>query len=190
VPAPAGSLRFSGMSIVPDTQDWTWVIHRRCPECGFDASSVRGPEVPALIRENALAWRDLLARADPRVATRPSPDRWSTLEYGCHVRDVYRIFHRRLKLMLTQDDPTFENWDQDSTAVQDRYGEQDPAVVADELHAAALALADAFQAVDGQQWQRTGNRTDGARFTVDTFARYLAHDPIHHLYDVGGKSRK
>jgi hypothetical protein len=25
----------------------------------------------------------------------------------------------------------------------------------------------------------------GARFTVDTLARYLIHDPVHHLYDVG-----
>jgi two-component system chemotaxis response regulator CheB len=40
---------------------------------------------------------------------------------------------RRLQLLLTQDDPEFENWDQDATAVAERYGEQDPAVVAAEL---------------------------------------------------------
>lgn len=27
------------MAIVPDTKDWTWVLERACPECGFDASS-------------------------------------------------------------------------------------------------------------------------------------------------------
>jgi len=31
---------------------------------------------------------------------------------------------------------------------------------------------------------RTGRRSDGAEFTVDTFARYFVHDPIHHLHDV------
>jgi hypothetical protein len=41
--------------------------------------------------------------------------------------------------------------------------------------------------VTGDQWQRTGNRSDGARFTVETFARYFAHDPVHHLYDVTGR---
>ena len=28
---------------------------------------------------------------------------------------------------------------------------------------------------------------DGAAFTVETFARYLTHDPVHHLYDVTGQ---
>jgi hypothetical protein len=41
--------------------------------------------------------------------------------------------------------------------------------------------------VTGDQWRRTGNRGDGARFTVETFARYLMHDPVHHLYDVTGR---
>ena len=34
------------------------------------------------------------------------------------------------------------------------------------------------------EWDRTGFRSDGAAFTVATFARYLVHDPIHHLHDV------
>ena len=66
---------------------------------------------------------------------RPRPDVWSPLEYACHVRDVFRLFDQRLGLMLAEDDPQFANWDQDDTAVDDRYGEQDPAVVAGELAA-------------------------------------------------------
>ena len=31
-----------------------------------------------------------------------------------------------------------------------------------------------------------GSRSDGAHFSVDSFARYLIHDPVHHLHDVGG----
>jgi hypothetical protein len=38
--------------------------------------------------------------------------------------------------------------------------------------------------VRGDQWQRTGNRSDGKRFTVESFARYMMHDPVHHLWDV------
>jgi hypothetical protein len=89
--------------------------------------------------------------------------------------------------MLTLDDPTFPNWDQDVTAVEDRYQEQDPAQVAAELRQAAFAIAGRFETVSGGQWQRTGTRSDGARFTVETFARYFIHDPAHHLYDVTGR---
>jgi hypothetical protein len=40
--------------------------------------------------------------------------------------------------------------------------------------------------VSGDQWRRPGNRGDGSRFTVESFARYFIHDPVHHLYDVTG----
>jgi len=171
-------------AIVPDDKDWTWVLDRPCPECGFDARTVDPAAVGDLVRANASAWQRVLARPD--VATRSRPDRWAPLEYACHVRDVLRLSRERLDLMLTQDGPHYPNWDQDESAVRDRYGEQRPATVAVELTRAAAALADRFDAVGGEQWSRTGFRSDGAAFTVDSFARYFVHDPIHHLWDVSG----
>ena len=50
----------------------------------------------------------------------------------------------------------------------------------------AARLADSFDRVGRDEWDRTGFRSDGAAFTVATFARYLVHDPIHHLHDVTG----
>ena len=137
-----------------------------------------------MTRDNAAAWQRILARPRDVLTTRPRDDRWSALEYACHVRDVLRIFDQRLALMLTEDGPDFANWDQDDTAVADRYNEQDPADVAAAIDQASGSLADRFDGVTGDQWQRTGNRSDGTRFTVETFARYFIHDPVHHLVDV------
>ena len=123
----------------------------------------------------------MLGRADVRV--RPDDATWSALEYAAHVRDVFRIYDYRLGLMQEQDDPLFPNWDQDETAVAERYNEQDPAVVSDELVAAAASLADAFDGVT--DWSRPGRRSDGVAFTIETFAKYFIHDPVHHLHDVG-----
>lgn len=170
------------MSITPDTKDWTWVLNRPCPECGLDTSTIHHDEIPALLRANAKAWRAVLAGEG--VRERSTPTTWSPLEYAAHVRDVFRVYTERLHLMLTQDAPNYPNWDQDATAVEDRYGEQDPAKVAEELVEAANHLADRFAEVAGDQWQRTGSRSDGAHFTIDTFARYFIHDPIHHLHDA------
>jgi len=143
--------------------------------------------VPGLIRENATAWEAALLRQNAEDArTRPRDDRWSVAEYGCHVRDVFQIFDQRLLMMLEQDDPTFPNWDQDATAVADHYQDQDPGVVSGQLTDAAHRIAGRFAGLTGPQWERTGSRSDGARFTVDSFARYLIHDPVHHLHDVGG----
>ena len=168
------------MPITPDTKNWTWVLEKPCPECGFDATTFTAQDVAALLRANAEAWPAVLARPDVRV--RPDDATWSPLEYSAHVRDVLRIYDYRLGLMQREDDPLFPNWDQDATAVEEKYNEQEPALVSDELLSAAASLADAFDAVT--DWSRPGRRSDGAAFTTDTFARYFIHDPIHHLHDV------
>ena len=173
---------FGSMAIQPDTKDWTWVLDKQCPECGFDASAVSFTEIPALTRANASQWVEVLQR--PNAATRPYPEVWSPLEYACHVRDVFRLFNTRLGLMLDEDGPRFANWDQDETAITDRYGEQDPVTVSTELVEAGDVISAAFEAVTLEQLDRTGTRSDGATFTVDSFARYFAHDPIHHIWDV------
>lgn len=172
------------MAITPDTKDWTWVLERPCEECGFDASTVSESTIAALLRENAARWPTVLERADVRV--RPNEQTWSALEYAAHVRDVFRLFLERLELMLSHDNPTYPNWDQDATAIAENYNEQDPAVVATELVFAGQALAEAFEAVPEGSWGRPGRRGDGAQFTIATFARYLIHDPTHHLWDVRG----
>jgi hypothetical protein len=97
---------------------------------------------------------------------------------------VVVLFAERLQLMLMQDDPTCANWDQDATAITKRYWEDDPATVCEALVVAGEHLAAAFDRVRDDQWQRTGTRADAARCTVESFGRYLLHDPIHHLQDV------
>jgi hypothetical protein len=173
------------VTIVPDAKDWTWVLRQPCPECGLDTSSFARADIPAMIRANAAAWREPLAAPD--AGHRPRPGKWSALEYGCHVRDVHRLYDYRLGLMLTEDNPLYPNWDQDETAIADRYDTQAPATVADELAAAAEAVATRFGALSTAQWDRPGRRSDGPEFTVETFGRYFIHDPVHHLYDVTGR---
>ena len=171
--------------IVPDDKDWTWVLDRRCPECRFDARALDVSSVGDLIRATAAGWVAVLGDDEARVRRRPIPGRWSTLEYGAHVRDVFSLYLERLTMMLDTDDPLYPNWDQDEAAVASRYDLQDPAMVADELQAAAEMLAVAFDRVGGAQWRRPGRRSDGASFTVESFARYMIHDPVHHLWDCG-----
>jgi hypothetical protein len=170
------------MAITPDTKDWTWVLERPCDECGFDAQDYPTSVFAETIRENAVAWIPILKRGD--ASSRSHPDKWSDLEYGCHVRDVYRIFNERLNLMLDEDDPTFENWDQNETALADRYDLQDPSVVSSELLAAASDFAERFETVKGSAWSRPGTRSNGSHFSVATLGCYSLHDPIHHLWDV------
>jgi hypothetical protein len=177
-----GAHTVPAVTIEPETKSWTWVLERRCEECGFDTQSFPSADIGQLLRGAAEPWPELLAH--PAVRVRPGEDRWSALEYGCHVRDAFRTGIYRVNRMLTEDNPHFENWDQDETAVTDRYNLQDPTTVAADAFAAGLAFADLYDSVTGEQWARPGVRSDGAPFTIDSFGRYFLHDPMHHIVDV------
>jgi hypothetical protein len=167
------------MTIAPETKDWTWTIGQRCPDCGYDGPSFDVTKTGDAIR--ALIDPYCAALAKPNASTRPDAETWSPVEY-----DVFRLYEYRLGLMLNQDNPTYPNWDQDATAIDERYDLQDPAKVATELSEAGRSLADAFDRVAGDQWQRTGVRSDNKSFTIATFATYMVHDPYHHLWDITG----
>ena len=47
-----------------------------------------------------------LLRSAPNVASaRPTPDRWSILEYGAHVRDVLLVFRDRFVVGVVAEGP-------------------------------------------------------------------------------------
>jgi len=173
VPAPA---------VVPDTKDWTWVLDRPCPECEFDANAVDRVAFGDVIRDNADFWVACLAL--PGAGERPEPAVWSPTEYACHVRDVHRVFADRVERMLAEDDPRFANWNQDETAVAQRYDAQRAEHVVPDLVAGAATVADAYDRVTEDAWDRPGRRGDGSVFTVETLGRYHLHDIVHHRWDV------
>lgn len=175
-------MTLTGDPIEPDTKDWTWVLSRPCADCGFDASTLRHTEVGDLIRRDADEWIRRLE--SPHASERTRPGVWSTLEYGCHVRDVHRVFNERVTLMVTQHEPLFPDWDQNQAASDGEYGAQNPDVVAGELYDAAITVADTYSSVPHDGWSRRGLRGNGSEFTVASLALYHAHDIVHHGWDV------
>lgn len=175
------------MEPTPDTKDWTWTLRRRCPDCGLFGGQVPIDVIADRAEAAAAEWVQILT-ASPGVGIRPRPDVWSPLEYGAHVRDVYQLFDARLALMLVEDNPTFESWNQDEAAIAADYKSQDPDRVAAELQTAAEAFVARLRGLTEDQYERRGRRDDGAEFTVITFCQYFLHDVIHHLWDVTGQT--
>lgn len=172
------------MTIIPDGKDWSWVLERPCPECGFDAGAFPAERAGQRVRDDVVRWRHVLARPD--AETRPDPTVWSATEYACHVRDVADLFAGRLQMMLAEDHPQLASWDQDQVALDDEYIVQRAAPVCAQIALALAQLAEAFEGVRDDAWERRGTRGDGSQFSVRTLAQYFLHDEIHHLYDVKG----
>lgn len=167
-----------------DGADWTWVLARPCPECGFDASVIRVDGVPGILVDAASRYAAVLDRDDVRA--RPADGVWSPLEYACHVRDVCDVMRGRLDEILDGGGGLvrFADWDQDAAAVQGAYWRSDPVTVAGELDRAFAAAAASFALPTWDQWAWPALRSNGSRFTAETLAQYFLHDIHHHLWDV------
>ena len=170
------------VALTPDTKDWTWVLERPCLECGFDPSNYPIKSFSQTLRHSAHQWALVVGRDDASQRTRE--DRWSDLEYACHVRDACRIMNGRLASILAEDDPVFPNWDQDETALEEHYSDQDPSLVSEEVIVAAEQLAQRVDSIEPHMWSRPGTRSNGSRFSAETLVRYALHDVLHHLWDV------
>ena len=169
--------------ITPDEKDWATVAAAGCAECGHlpQAPQLTG----ALLLASVDLWRARIEATDARL--RPDASTWSPLEYLAHVRDLTLVFAQRLSSTLAENEPELASWDQDAAAVEASYYALDPAEVIEEYAIAATALAEAFDAVVGSQWERKARRSDAVTFTVASMANYFLHDIRHHLHDVGVK---
>ncbi len=162
------------------------MLERRCDECGYQADLLGRTELGPRMRAVGGAWRELLGRGAAVHRLRDDDDRtWTPLQYGCHVRDVFKLFEERTREMLKKrKPPTFKDWDQEHAATTGDYAGQDPARVAYDLASNAGKYADLLDRIGGDEWGKQGLRSDGAQFTVESLARYGLHDVEHHLWDA------
>lgn len=166
----------------PDDKDWTWVLTRKCADCGLNPAELSVAQVADMARSQQTSWAQLLD--NPFARQRPSSQVWSGLEYAAHVADVFDLAILRTELMLDEHDPTFANWDQDQTAVEKAYFTLHASDVIEDIGLHSSHYADLLSAIPIELLSRTGKRSDGARFSIESFAKYLIHDPMHHLDDV------
>ena len=165
----------------------------RCEECGFDADALSPADITAALRSLPRRYRAPLTRflpgedGDAVVRRKPDASTWSALEYACHVRDVLDVYAARVQRMLTEDRPTLESMSRDERAARDRYNEQDPGAVADQLADNAERLAGLLDGVAEADWDRTAIHPypEPAPRSLLWMARHVAHEGSHHLLDIG-----
>jgi S-DNA-T family DNA segregation ATPase FtsK/SpoIIIE len=158
-----------------------------CSECRYDYAVLDHSQIIAELTSLASKHSQVLASV-PRLqlSERSRPATWSPLEYGCHVRDVLRFQHDRVVAAQAQDRPVFASMRRDERAVEERYNEQDPLLIADSVVTAAALLAAELTALDEQGWQRVGIYPwpAPAPRTVEWVARWTDHELAHHLFDI------
>jgi len=166
-------------------RDWSRSQFEQCPDCGADASAIADDDLGREVVREIASWGRLIAASEvAAVRSRPSKDVWSALEYAGHVRDLLPVMTQRLSRVRGEDQPSLGWWDHEAAVTEDRYNEQVPVLVIEQMTANGRAFADALAGVVDHEWDRGAERRPGERFTVRGIARFVLHELIHHRDDA------
>jgi DinB family protein len=157
-----------------------------CDECGFVYDELPEDQIGRALRSLPAQYGTVLAVEEKVLRAHPISGVWSALEYASHVRDVFQVQRERVELALVEDEPSFRPMGREELVERERYNEQDPVVVGQQLTSAARALAEVFEGLDAAQLARTAiynYPTRGAR-TLAWIGRHSVHEGRHHLRDM------
>lgn len=173
-----------------------------CPECGFGFLDVGDDPAAA-----PYTWQydeghfgsagETIATACEQIAEilrpqaenlrlRPTPDRWSPLEYACHVRDVLLVQRERVLKSLRGYGDEALPMGCDERVVHDGYNEQQPSNVALQVEQAALLFVDLVQRLRPSEWDMEVEYLfpEPSPRTLRWVAVQTAHEVVHHLHDI------
>jgi hypothetical protein len=76
-----------------------------CEVCNFVWEAISIEEIPSRLDRAVNHMIDIVRINEKTIATRPSPERWSILEYASHLRDVLFNIRDRLIVACVEDKP-------------------------------------------------------------------------------------
>lgn len=157
-----------------------------CDGCGFVWDDVAADEVPRRIRAGVVRIDRAVTSEEPEALRRPSPDRWSAVEYAAHVRDVLLVQRDRLVTALVEDTPAFTPMYRDRRVDLGLYRRDDLRSMPEELDVAAELFVRFFDSIDADQLGRPViyNFPEPRERTVLWMAQQAVHEVEHHAADI------
>jgi hypothetical protein len=161
----------------------------QCPGCAFVWDDIVPNDVSPRIVEAARSFASLLASA--HASTRPEPNRWSTVEYGAHLRDVLFVIRDRIILAVVEVCPSPPPMYRDHRVALGLYSHDGAAVVASDLAVAARLFASTFDDIAPEHAARTliYSQLMGDERTIAWTGAQALHESEHHLSDAQENER-
>lgn len=157
-----------------------------CEVCGFEWAEVGAAEVPERVHAAVEAVVRVVRGAGSEAARRPSPERWSILEYAGHLRDVLLVQRERIITASILDTPTGLAMYRDDRVDLGFYRLDTPEEVAAELAVAAGLFVKAFSSLPEGYERRelVYSVLTPERVTILWVGAQAVHECEHHLGDV------
>jgi hypothetical protein len=124
----------------------------------------------------------LVAPLTPAQLTTPFlAGEWSVAQNVHHLADSHMNSFIRLKLILTEENPTIRPYDQDAWVMTPDAKSPDVQPSLALLAALHQRWADLFESLDEAQWQRTGMHPESGVITPASLAEYYAAHGEGHI---------
>jgi hypothetical protein len=99
---------------------------------------------------------------------------WGAVEIMAFLRDWDEVVDERMDLILTEQEPEFEEEDPDLWSIERDYHAEDPENVARQFRERREKLVERLRALQDEQWQRSGRMPDGTIVTLEDIIADLA----------------
>lgn len=135
-------------------------------------------ETAGILEVSGRAYASLLEALPGEVASwQPAPEEWCVNEVVGHVIEAERHgFAGRIRLMLREEEPQLQPWDQAGTARARHDCDRQPQDLMKELESVRRESLELVRALKPEQLKRGGMHPKVARLTVND----LLHEWVHH----------
>ena len=157
-----------------------------CEGCGCCWSDITPDEVPFRVTAAATSFVEVIERSGHKATLHPSSERWSILEYGAHMRDVFISIRERIIRACVEDEPVGTPMYREERVNLGLYRLETPKTVVVELSAMANVFARTFESLPEDYLSRrlTYSTITPAKVTILWTGAQAVHEVEHHLSDV------
>jgi hypothetical protein len=143
---------------------------------------VIGSQDPLEVLAELMPWLTVRLRgvAEPVLRRPESPGRWSVIDVIQHLADSDLVAGFRTRMILSEEQPQLQGYDQDRWAREFHYREVPLALASDQLRALRAANLHVWKQLTPEQLERTGVHAERGPESVGLILRMMgAHDLVH-----------
>ncbi|MCC6905048.1 MAG: DinB family protein [Anaerolineae bacterium] len=122
--------------------------------------------------------------SEAQLTTHYLPDEWTVAQNIHHLADSHMVSFTRMKLILTEDNPTLKSYSQDGWAALPDATHTRLSESITLLRALHTRWATLFESLTEEQWARTGVRDDGRVSSLDDVLRIYSNHGKSHMDQI------
>ena len=143
---------------------------------------VLGERDPLEVLAELDGWLDRRFSGVPEAALRraEAPGKWSAADVVQHLADSELVLGFRMRMILTEDRPAIQGYDQDRWAATLRYPDVPLAEARSQLGALRAANLRVLRRLGPAEWERVGLHSERGPESLGHLTRLMgAHDLVH-----------